>query len=673
MGIGGQAFQPQIEDAFQSVAVLTNSTSAEYGRAGGVVVNSITKSGTNQYHGTVYDLYQGSGLNSIDGQTRKTTGAQKARYDQHSFGVLAGGPIVKNKLFAFGGTQLQRFYGNNQASSVVLPDAAGFAQLLAIPGSQSTLLQQYLSGGSYLSNYTVGPAGPTYNISPRPGCASGCAITTASFSRPPVAAKNPDTQWLVRVDFTPNQSDTFTYRYLHDNTFLTPDLGTNTSGLPGFDNTQGGPSEIAQGGWTHVFTPNLINELRAAETRISFAFAPLPATVSGPLGSAPNIIFSGNILPELGVDQNLPQGRSEDLYQIQDTVGWTKGRQSLRIGADLGRQLEKDLVSQNAFGSLTFSAKGTPTHPALSTIDNFLNNIIGGSGSATKSFGPTRIDPHVYKLAGFVEDDIKLSPEFTMNLGLRYDYITPGENNLPYPSIDISNPFLPINTVTKVRADRNNFGPRVAFAYAPHSAGFFSGNTAIHGGFGVFYDTDFSNIAVNAAQSAPNSPTGTLVSTSKVPIDAPATGLIASIQPQLTPKNSVLSVSNRLVNPLTYQYNLGFERQLPASLKLTVNYVGNRALKLYANQQYNYFNSDTGTRLNTTRGAVTARINDGISNYNSIQVEVSRQFTHGFYLTSNYIYGKTLDNSSEVFTLFSNPNTSYGANLAPGGRGDRLR
>jgi len=318
---------------------------------------------------------------------------------------------------------------------------------------------------------------------------------------------------------------------------------------------------------------------------------------------------------------------------------------------------------------LTFSTGGTPAHPAASSVDNFLNNVIGGSGNAMKSFGPTRIDPHVFKLAGFVQDDIKLSPELTVNLGLRYDYFSPPENDLPFPSINQSNPFLPIDSRIKVQADKNNFGPRAGFAYAPHRGKFLNGDMVFHGGFGIFYDTDFSNIAVNSAQSAPNSPTGSIVSTSRKPVDDPATGLLATLQPQLTPFNSVLSVSNHLVNPLTYQYNFGFERALPGQMKLTVNYVGNRGTKLYSGQDYNYFDPNTGARIHPDRGAIGARINDAYSNYNSVQTEVTHRFGHGLFVSANYVYSKTLDDSSEIFTTFAAPNTSRPANLAPGFRG----
>jgi outer membrane receptor protein involved in Fe transport len=138
---------------------------------------------------------------------------------------------------------------------------------------------------------------------------------------------------------------------------------------------------------------------------------------------------------------------------------------------------------------------------------------LGASGSASKTFGPTRIDPHSWKSALFIQDDVKFTPELTENLGLRYDYLTSPENALRYPSLDLNNPFAPIDTVVKVNGDRNNFGPRLGFAWNPRSGPFKDGKTVFHGSIGVFYDTDFTNIATNLAQSSPNASTTTLTST----------------------------------------------------------------------------------------------------------------------------------------------------------------
>ena len=666
VGIGGQAFNINIPDVFQSVTALTNSSSAEYGRSGGAVVNLITKSGTNQYHGDVWDLYTGSGLDSLDGITRQGkpyASNPKARYDQHQLGFTLGGPIWKDKLFGFGGAQFSRFYGNSQPGSVELPDATGYAQLNAIGGAQVALLDSYLSGGQYLSSYTNVGAANSYKISPRSGCTAGCSISTALFERPPVAQQQPETQWLYRIDFLPSAKDTLSFRYLHDRSNFNPYLPLNTSGLPGFDSEVGGPAEIAQGTWTHVFSPRLLNELRASETRVNFLFQATPETVANPLSKNPNITFLGQGFGgsnPLGISQNMPQGTNEELYQFQDTVSLTHGRHTLRFGADVGRQLETDVVAQNALGGLSFAAGG-----ALSALDNFLDNFLGASGSAGKTFGPTRIDPHTWKTGVFVQDDVKMTSDLTVNFGVRYDYFTAPENSLQYPAIDLSNPFAPINTVVKAKNDTNNIAPRFGFAWNPHFSFFSDGKTVFHGGVGAFYDTDFTNIATNGAQSSPNAPTGLLTSTTGRGLGN-ATTLINTISPVLSPMSAVQSISSNLVSPLTWQWNAGVERQLPAQVKLTVNYVGNHGTKLYANQQLNYFIN--GSRINPTRNAINIRGNRADSEYNSLQTEVSRQFSHGLFFRVAYTYGKDLDDASDVFATFASP-TSYSANLSPNGLG----
>lgn len=663
IGIGGQAFNIAIPNAFQSITALTNSASAEFGRSGGAVINLVTKAGTNQFHGSAWEVYTGSGLDSRDGITRLNGGA-KARYDQHQFGFTAGGPVWRKKLFAFGSLQFTRFYGNATSGAVELPNAAGYAQLQAIGGPQVELIKRYLYNGSYLTSYsTNGDVVSRIRIGPRPGCAAGCTVNTSLFQRPPVPQQQPDTQWLYRIDFIPTSKDTFTARYLHDRANFNPDLALNTSGLAGFDAEVGGPAEVGQGTWTHVFSQRVLNEFRTSETRTNLLFAPTPQTKANPQSSAYNISFLGQGFggnTPLGIDQNIPQGTIFDLYQFQDTINWAHGRQTFRAGVDIGRQIEIEVVPQNALGGLTFTANG-----ALSPLDNFLDNYLGGSGEATKTFGPTRIDPHSWKSAIFIQDDVRVTSDLTVNLGLRYDYLTPPENALKYPAIDIHNPFAPIDTVVRVKSDYNNFGPRFGFAWNPHASIFSDGQTVFHGGLGAFYDTDFTNIATNGAQASPNAPTGTLQSSVGRGL-ANATSVLGTIGPDLSPTSSVSSISSDLRNPLTWQWNLGIERQLPSQFKLTLNYVGNHGEKLYANEQMNYFNFATGNRLNPGRGAINIRANRADSEYNSLQAELSREMSRSIFIRVAYTYGKDLDDASEVFSTFAAP-TAYSADLSPSG------
>jgi hypothetical protein len=676
-GIGGQAVQANIPDMYSDTVIFTHNPPAEFGRASGGVVNQITKGGTNTYHGTAWELYSGSGLDATDGSTRQIVPkdhGNKSRWDTHQYGFTAGGPIIKNKLFAFGAMQMSRTYGNEQALANSLPTAAGITLLQQIAtqttnpttATNAALLLNYLSGSAtvapaYLTTFNVIPGtAATKNL----GAAcivSPCTLAYQSFQRKPTPEQSPDTQWTYRIDYTPWSKDSFSARYLHDRGFLTPDFYANGGSLPGFETYQGGPSELGQGTWTHIFSSRLLNEFRVAETRVAFFFAPTAATLANPLFMTPTMTMAG--ISALGPGQNFPQGRSQDMYQLQDTVSWTFGRHTLRFGADIGRRIEKDLVSQNAKGTLAFAAGGTGS----SAIGNFLLNQLGPSGTATITYGSTRFDPHSWRSGVFGQDDFKLSQYLTVNLGVRYDYFTSPENILAYPAIDPANPYQAINTVIPVTPDKNNIAPRVGFAYTPHAGKWgLDSKTVIRGGFGIFFDSDFTNIAINEVQSAPNAVAGTLIQTTGNGLPN-ATSLIPTIPKVLNPQSSVMSVDKNLVSPYTEEWNLGFQREFPGQWGLSATYVGSHGVKLFANQQFNFFDFTTGLRSNSTRGAITYRGNTGTSSYNGLEVGLRHSFNHGFSVTGAYVYSKTLDNASEVFTT-SSDTTSYSADLRPGGR-----
>ncbi len=684
VAIAGQGFQPDIPGMYESVAVLTNSASAEYGRAGGAITNLVTARGTNVFHGSAFERYTGSGLNALTANQRhqKTPiySPPKTRFDRHTYGFTAGGPIFKDKLFAFGAGQWQRFFGSSLETLLDLPDPSGVAQLQAIQAQTGTVqAQQAALFATYLSNYaylkTFQNTSPTtsktgYNeklLVVAPGCpAGGCPVTTGLFQRPATPQQNTDTQFSTRVDYTPSLVDTIAVRYIHDRNFFTPDFGNNVS-LPGFDSQQAGFSELAQVAETHVFGPRFLNEFRVSETRLFFQFTFLPSTLANPLIVQPTLSFSGNGLPNLGPNQNLPQGRGEDLYQFQDTVGMHLGKQSIRAGADIGRQIEQEYVSQNALGQLTYGAGGTFGGDSLG---EFINNYIGGSGSVTKTFGATRVDPHNWRTGLFIEDDVKLTPDLTLNFGARYDYFSSPENNIAYPAINPATALTaPITAVYKIPTDKHNISPRFGFAFVPHGAFFADGKTVFHAGMGIYYDSDFSNIVVNEVQSSPNAIAYNLTTPSGDGAGNSNT-LLAAAVPVLSPMSSVTTVANNLQNPYTYQYNLGFERELPFDLKLTMNYVGSRSVKLFANRQYNYFVPTNGTaatpRLDPARGVINARGNFATSEYNSLQAELSRAFTHGFTFRAAYTLSKDLDNASEIFNTFNSP-TSYEADLSATG------
>ena len=682
-GIAGQALQTQIPDMFSSVTALTNAYSAEFGRAGGAVVNLITKGGTNQFHGSAWELYQGSGLNAIDGQNRGVPGYSKARFDQHNFGFTAGGPVIHDKLFLFGASQWERFYGNAVPGNIALPtdqdtiklgngsttSSYSYLQSLAATNPNAALLMRYIGA---LDQYTlISPQGDKVTLINEPNCTS-CQLNFYTYKRPNLPQQNTDTQWTVRGDYQVTTEDHLAVRFLHDKTFLSPDLGNFPDQLPGFDSDQDGTASQTGAEYTHVFSPSVINEFRASATRIDFAFSELPSTIANPLYALPIVSVANTGLPALGpATDSLPQGRGHDFYQFQDTVSWTRGKHTLRIGADIGRVIVRDFIPFNNFGTLTYE-----NSTGYSALNNYLDNFLGAGGTGTINFGSNRVDSHQWQTAYFAQDDIKLTPDFTLNLGLRYEFQTNPENAVAFPAINAATVLTdPINKLYKVAADKNNIAPRIGFAWNPHLSTPYlaDGKTVYHAAFGIFYDVLFTNITDNSQASAPNAQAPEVISTTGR--GAPnANSIIPSLAPSpvIGPTNSVELTTNNLVNPQTYEWNLGIERQLPGETKLTVNYVGTRGEKLFANQQYNYFDPSTGLRLNPARGAIVARGNFADSMYHGLQVGVTHDLRHGIFLQGSYTYSKNLDDGSEIFN-FSNPflgsPTTYSANLAPGHRG----
>ncbi|MFL6439372.1 MAG: carboxypeptidase regulatory-like domain-containing protein [Terriglobales bacterium] len=671
--IQGQALQPNNVNSVQEVVVLTNAYSAEFGRGGGSVTNVVTKGGTNQLHGSAWELYAGSGLNAVaaenglGGQTSRT----KPRFDTHTYGFTAGGPIWKNKIFGFGSAQWQRFYGNAAPQSIRVATANGVAALTAANTPNANLLLQYF--GSLRGQNTL----RTVDIGPRTGCpaaslaANGdCVVETGLTQRTAPPQLNPDTQWTYRIDFVPTSADTISARYIHDRSSLSPDFFNFPQSLPGLDTQQGGPSENFGATWTHTLSPTSVNEFRASEGRFDFQFAPTAQTLNNPLFKAATInSITGTSFPLLGVTSGLPQGRGHTTYQVQDAYTLVKGRQTFKVGGDVSRIIVRDEVPFNSRGTLTFG-----TSPGFTGLANFVDNFTGLSNGAALTFGNPTIRPKVFQEGFYFQDTIHARSNLTVDLGLRYEFDNNPANVLPFPAINIaaepSNTFPP--TPVRAREDGNNFGPRVGFSYTPHfwNGIFGQDKTVLRAGYGIFYDTIFTNITDNEAAASPNAVSGTLLGSTGRGL-ANATGLIGQVSPNLSPKASVSSIDQNVKNPVTHQWNVNVERALPLSTVFTAAYVGNRSERLFANDELNP--GINGVRLNPNRGPITVRDNSGDSIYHGLDLKLDRRFKNGLLIRGAYTYSKLIDNVSEVFTLFGS-STSFRQNelLGTGGaQGDR--
>ncbi len=648
--IAGQALQPNNVEAIKEVSVLRNSYAPEFGRGGASVTNVIYKNGTNEYHGSLWERYTGSGLNALTSEEKRSGLLSKPRDVDNTFGFTIGGPVIKNKLFLFGSSQWHRIYGSETGNELIIPTAQGVANLSAIAGASpnAAIFVNSLGGLSAQS------ASSSINIGNRAGCGSPCVIPVGTIVRTPTQ-QNPGYEYVVRGDYTASDKDTISARFIGTQSTLTPDLFANANSLPTQDTFQGGPARNLGAFWTHLFSPTQVNEARFTFQQINFTFAPITSTTSNSLYSLPNLNIAGfSGVTFGGLSSNFPSGRGHDTYGYQDAYSWSIGSHSIKVGADITHLNISDLIPFNGRGTVNFVAGGDCSSIGLATctgLANFIDNYTGPSGSAGKQFGNPNLNFTQTTQAYYFQDAWKLRPDFTLTYGIRYEYFSTPFNALKYPAVNLASVLTDsLSTVVPERKDTNNWGPRVGMAWNPGG-----GKTVVRAGGGVFYDGFFTNILDNVASTAPNTLGGTLSAPSTGRGLASAIGLVPAVTATLNPLSSVSVIDSNLLSPLTYQWNFNIQRELPWNLLTTIAYVGTRGEHLFLNRELNP--GVNGVRLNPARGSIGARTNTGDSIYHGLQADLTRHFRNGFLLEVAYTYSKAIDNGSEVFTTTGG--TSY--------------
>ncbi len=678
--INGQAFQPINKEAIGEVTVLTNSYSPEFGRGGGSVTNVIYKGGTNDFHGSAWELATNSALATAKHEDLiagcKALGSCHPVSVDNLYGFAIGGPIKHNKLFVFGSSQWDPIRSTNNGSTILAPTAAGVAALQAVGTANANFLVAAFGGLTAPANAPILKSIPLGSATP--GGPDRGAVQFGSIQRSGIGEKQDDRQWDVRLDFNATDRDSLMARYYRDDGSLTPDLFNFPRQLQPFDSLQGGPSQSFAGGWTHTLSSRAINEFRVSYTNIGFTFGPTPATAANPLAQLPTISVagisaSGAPFPAMGFPSNLPQGRAHKSYQYQDSLSYTVGRHTFKGGVDVNHLSVVDAIPFNSRGTISFiGGKSTDanncglapsqfnTNGGCDGLANFVDDFTGPTGAINKVFGSPILQPFVTTYAPYILDTWRVKENLTFTLGMRYEYLGTPENVLQFPAIQpgfgigVTGATFPAVYSAKQPADRNNFGPRVGFAYTPHghSRLFGQDKTVIRAGFGIFYDALFTNILDNTGGTSPNAVGGTLVGTSAQNGGrgiAGATGSLNAVAPLLSPFAGSNSIAGNLMNPETFQWNVNIQREVRGGFIFTAAYVGTRGEHLYTNQEYNP-RVLGGARMNPAFGPMTIRTNGADSSYHSAQFSVDRKFTHGLLLRGAYTFSKLLDDSSEVFT-----------------------
>jgi hypothetical protein len=654
--IAGQAFQPDNSAAYGEVTILTNSYSAEFGRGGGSVTNVISKGGTNTFHGSAWELNRNTYYSAIPAD-QGFVGLKKNPVDNENvFGYAFGGPLLKNKLFFFQTTQWDRERQTANGGLLTLPTANGIATLQSLGANANVdYLVAALAGLRGSSTNLVAPVSlgldPVTGL-PRPNVEMGHVQRSGIGEKSNARTEN------VKVDWIAAEKDSFSARYIRSDAALSPDLFNFPNQLQPFDSQQGGPSQTIGATWVHTFSARAVNEFRGSFTEINFSFGPTPGTTGNPLFSHAAISISG--LPTLGFPSNLPQGRGHKTWQYQDAFSYSIGKHSFKSGADITYLAVVDQIPFNSRGTISY-VKGcapTPTTPCSfqpTALANFVDDFAGPSGAAAKVFGSPVTKPFVTTYAPYVQDTWRLTTNFTLDLGLRYEYWGTPENTLLYPAADLSaglgllGQSFPNKFAHPQQGNLNNFAPRAGFAYTPRVLPRLFGHdkTVIRAGYGIFYDGIFTNILDNTAGASPNAIGFTATSNTLRGI-ANASAALAAAQAVLNPTATVTTIADNLRNPLTQQWNLNIQRELPGGFILTAAYVGTRGERTFVTQAYNP-RINGGARINPTEGPINVRNSAGDSIYHGGQFQLDRKFSHGLQLRAAYTYSKSLDDGSDVF------------------------
>jgi len=663
ISVAGQAFQFKNPDAVQEVAVQTSNYDSEFGRAGGAVVNTITKGGTNTIHGSLGYLLDVTNDDAISSQQALDPnvlkkGRPNSGTDQWFFGTV-GGPIVKNRTFFFG-SYFEERQNSSGTSNVIVPSASGRATLNALfPAGTNKNVDLYntVTGGinasSQFTNVVLGNG--------RPDIQFGTGVIGYGA---PYRDRSP----TIRIDHKISDNDQLSGRFLFDDVAI----GTASVSFPGFNTSQKNRYQNALIAETHVFSPSLTNELRLPYNRITLSF---PVDSANALGKTlPNYAISG--ISGFGIATNLPQGRIANNYGLQDTITYTHGSHSIRAGVDLLDQRSRQFAPITERGALTYNTGG-----GFSGFANYVDDFGGSSGGTARDFGSPAYYPKLFRQAYFAQDRWRVNSELTLTYGVRYEYFGLPVNSLKTPAftglfnVDPLTLTGPYNQPNKVAADKNNFAPSVGLAYSPaYTDGplfwmFGNKKSVIRMGYNLGYDSFFNNIASNASTSSPN-----IVSTSLIsnvdPLALPrGIGNLSALLPRvaraLTPGDSQTLVDKNLVNPYYQHWSFGIQRELPGKIVIDTSYVGSKGTKLFAQEDLNPLvpvnlritpaNLNPAAfltgRLDNLQGARNIRTNNGSSYYHAAQLQATRRFSSGLVFNASYTWSKLIDYNSDVFQV----------------------
>jgi hypothetical protein len=660
-GNGTVVIQPP-PDSIQEFRVEENSMNAEFGR-GGAMVNIVLRSGTNQLHGSAWEFLRNDRLDAHNFFATSQLGFQRNQY-----GGQLGGPIKKDKMFIFGSIQRSDIREEQPFISTVptpLMHSGNFSELLLLP-SPIKIANPFNPGNNFPGNIIPGGPGGVINgvglnivnLFPLPNIAGAGLTNNFIFN---AKYKFDETAFETRFDYNISSSDRFFAHYA----IATPNA-TNPSNFPNVDGGAGSGTsstldnrvQSVAGDWNHIFNPGLLNDLRAGFIRFKDATLPLDfgtnagLTVGIPNANHPGTPNSSGLTKinisgyqQLGDSLWVPETIAENVYQLADTLSWTHGKHSLKFGADFRRQ-QRNFFQQTApSGLLTFGGNYTGYGLAdtllgipISTLQDHLFGIVD----------PTRY----WDLSEFVQDDIRVTPNLTLNLGLRYEVSSPA-GGPTVGNFDLQTLTVNHSSHGGVGFDKKDWAPRVGFAWTVRP------NTVVRSGGGIFYAPEgniFDDLGLN--------PPALAVQSFNFPSSNPSTNQLLKAFPATftpvdpnNPTGVVRTTGTVRRIPRIYEWNLTVEQQFAQHWLFRAGYVGTRSTNLFDHESSNlnqpilpldtnFANGNEGRPYFATRPGLNVVLPLDVARlsmfYNAFQTSVQHRFSDGFNILAAYTFAKSL-------------------------------
>lgn len=620
LSIGGPSYFVDNADQVQEYQIITSNFSAQYGRNQGAIINQVLKSGGNDFHGSAFEYFRDrKHLDSLDNIERRSGQEDPLPRLRHVFGGTVGGPIIlprfgeggpstwigKNKAFFFfsyqGIRQSEQTIARSGSVSILPSDLPRLGA--AFPNNPA--IQAIVTQSAFAIPFgTVRPRTDVSN--PFDTVTIGGQTFNAALVERVFPTPFTQDEWSLRGDLKINDRDSFYVRNLYQNGNFKNNLGSTN----GFTGDVPFKSKNFGGAYTKQLSNSMVNEFKGFYQSLFLKFGGGCTTGSVGCIEDPTEIASDRALIEnlaftfqsnrlrassraIGVGVGLPQGRLVKVYQAADTLTFTHGEHSIIIGGEY-KHLNNSVPFLPRFnGDFTFNSATRLVNNAPSSIN--------------LAVGPPIINYTENDQYYFVQDDWKVRPNLTLNLGIRYEYTGQPINDLndltvarESGSAPIFNPAVALSNrvVPKLKADKNNFAPRFGFAYTPHfwKSLFGEDGTVIRGGYSIAYDPAFYNILLNISNSAPVSAlvslgTGSLPSSnSPFPLpsifgaDIRARAASSGIVPigKLDPRFLTQStVGADFHSPYAEQWSLGIQRQLNKNNVAEIRYVGTHGVGLF--------------------------------------------------------------------------------------------